>query len=269
MPVWWISILMGIIEGLTEFLPVSSTGHLIIAGHFLGFKGDFAKTFEIAIQLGAILAVVVYFWVQISDLFFRLPNDPTARTFVMAIGLAFLPAAFVGLIAHGAIKAYLFNPITVGFALVIGGIAILIIEAKKKTSHITRLEGINFKTAFYVGLAQCLALFPGVSRAGATIMGGLMVGMDRRTAAEFSFFLALPTMFAATLYDTFKNQALINDENLWVLLLGLVAAFVTAWGVIGLFLSFIKRHSFRPFGYYRILFGLLILFIFWLDFSEI
>jgi undecaprenyl-diphosphatase len=259
---------MGIIEGLTEFLPVSSTGHLIIAGHFLGFTGDFAKTFEIAIQLGAILAVVVYFWVQISDLFFRLPIDPTARTFVTAIGLAFLPAAFVGLIAHGAIKVYLFNPITVGIALVIGGFAILIIESKKKTSHISQLEGINFKTAFYVGLAQCLALFPGVSRAGATIMGGLVVGMDRKTSAEFSFFLALPTMFAATLYDAFKNRALITDESLGIMLLGLGAAFVTAWGVIALFLAFIKRHSFKPFGYYRIVFGCFILFIFWSGFFK-
>ncbi len=185
---------------------------------------------------------------------------------MLGIGLAFLPAAFFGLLAHGFIKEHLFTPITVGFALIVGGIVILLIEAQKKTDRITKLEEIKFGTALSVGLAQCLALFPGVSRAGATIMGGLVVGMTRKTAAEFSFFLALPTMFAATLYDAFKNRALLHDENIWIIFLGLVAAFLTALAVIALFLSFIKRHSFRLFGYYRIVFGLLILAIFWPEF---
>lgn len=261
--IWWIAIILGIIEGLTEFLPVSSTGHLIVAGHALGFEGEFAKTFKISIQLGAILAIAVYFRTQIKDLLFRLPDDTTARTFVMGIGVAFLPAAFVGLLTHELIKSYLFNPITVGLALIAGGGAILWIEAHHVSSKIQKLEEIKLGTALWVGIAQCLALFPGVSRAGATIMGGLLLGMDRKTAAEFSFFLALPTMCAATFYDAFKNRALLNDEALWVIALGLFAAFFTALFVIALFLSFIKSHSFRLFGYYRILFGLIILVIFW------
>jgi undecaprenyl-diphosphatase len=260
---WWLPIVLGIVEGLTEFLPVSSTGHLIVTGYALGFTGEFAKTFEIAIQLGSILAVVVYFRARLVDLARRFPTDAGVRVFVAGVALAFLPAAIVGFVAHGAIKAYLFTPKTVALALIAGGVAILLIEARPGAAGVTDLEAVGPRTALWVGLAQCLALFPGVSRAGATIMGGLVVGMDRKTASEFSFFLALPTMFAATLYDAYKNRALLAEENAMWLVLGLAAAFVTALAVIALFLAFIKRHTFRVFAYYRIVFGLVVLALFW------
>ena len=265
---WWVPVVLGVVEGLTEFLPVSSTGHLIVVGYALGFTGEFAKTFTIAIQLGAILSVVVYFRVRLIDLARRLPDelagraaDRTALALAVAVGLAFLPAAVVGVMARGAIKAYLFSPTTVAAALIAGGIAILLIEARRTPVTVTRLESVGPATALWVGLAQCLALFPGVSRSGATIMGGLLVGMDRKTASEFSFFVALPTMIAATLYDAYRSRALLADENLLWLALGLVSAFLTALAVIALFFTFIKRHTFRVFAYYRILFGVVVLLV--------
>ncbi|MBI3607574.1 MAG: undecaprenyl-diphosphate phosphatase [Nitrospirae bacterium] len=260
---WWLPIVLGIVEGLTEFLPVSSTGHLIVAGYALGFTGEFANTFEIAIQLGSILAVVVYFRERLADMVRRFPTDAGVRVFAAGVALAFLPAALVGFVAHGAIKTYLFTPKTVAFALIAGGVAILLIEARPGVVAVTDLEAVRPRTALWVGLAQCLALFPGVSRAGATIMGGLVVGMDRKTSSEFSFFLALPTMFAATLYDAYKSRALLAEEHALWLGLGLTAAFVTALAVIALFMTFIKRHTFRVFAYYRIVFGLVVLFLFW------
>lgn len=259
MSFWWIPIILGVVEGLTEFLPVSSTGHLIVVGHLLGFTGDFAKTFEIAIQLGSILAVAVYFRRRLFDVARRLPTDRKAQTFVVGMALAFFPAALVGLVAHGAIKEYLFTPHTVAFALIAGGVAILVIEARTTTPHVIGIESIGPRAALWVGLAQCLALFPGVSRAGATIMGGMLAGMDRPTASQFSFFVALPTMFAATIYDAYRSRALLLDQNLLSLGIGLVVAFITAWVVIAWFLSFIQRHTFTVFAYYRIVLGLLIL----------
>lgn len=258
---WWVPIILGVVEGLTEFLPVSSTGHLIVAGHLLGFTGDFAKTFEIAIQLGSILAVAVYFRGRLTGLARRLPTDRAAQSFVLAVGAAFLPAAVVGLLVHKAIKAHLFTPHTVALALIAGGIAILVIEARKPKVAITTLESVSPRAALWVGLAQCLSLFPGVSRAGATIMGGLLVGMDRPTASQFSFFVALPTMFAATLYDAYRNRDLLFDQNLVWLAVGLVTAFLTAWIVIAWFLTFIQRHTFTVFAYYRILFGVVLLMV--------
>lgn len=256
---WWLPIVLGIVEGLTEFLPVSSTGHLILAGAVLGFTGEFAKTFEVAIQLGAILAVVAYFWDRLLALGRRLPADAGARAVAIAVVVAFLPAAVVGFLAHGAIKAYLFTPRTVAFALIAGGFAILAIEARRAESAVSRLEGIDVRTALWVGIAQCLSLIPGVSRAGATILGGMLAGMDRKTASEFSFFLALPTMFAATLYYAYKSRALLGEENLVWLTLGFVAAFVTALAVIAVFMRFIQRHTFRVFAYYRIVVGVILL----------
>ncbi|MFZ5877578.1 MAG: undecaprenyl-diphosphate phosphatase [Nitrospirota bacterium] len=256
---WWLPVLLGVVEGLTEFLPVSSTGHLILTGALLGFTGEFAKTFEVAIQLGAILAVVAYFRQRLVGLVSDLPADPGARAVVIAVAAAFLPAAVVGFFGHGAIKTYLFNTHTVAVALVVGGAAILAIEARTQEGRVTRLEGVDIRTAWWVGVAQCVSLIPGVSRAGATIMGGLLVGMDRKTASEFSFFLALPTMFAATFYDGYKNRALLVEENVVWLTLGFVSAFVTALLVIAGFMRFIQRHTFRPFAYYRIVVGVLLL----------
>lgn len=252
---WWLPVLLGVVEGLTEFLPVSSTGHLILVGTLLGFTGAFANTFEVAIQLGAILAVVAYFRDRLAGLVRGLPNDPGARSVAVAVTAAFLPAAIIGFFGHGAIKAYLFNTHTVAVSLVVGGVAMLVIEARTLEGRVARLEAVDLRTAWWVGVAQCVSLIPGVSRAGATIMGGLLAGMDRKTAAEFSFFLALPTMFAATLYDGYKNRALLVEENLVWLLLGFAAAFITALAVIAGFMRFIQRHTFRPFAYYRIVVG--------------
>lgn len=256
---WWLPILLGVVEGLTEFLPVSSTGHLILTGAALGFTGEFAKTFEVAIQLGAILAVVAYFRERLLGLARGVPRDQDARSVVLAVSVAFLPAAVVGFLAHGAIKAYLFNTTTVAVTLVVGGFAILAIEARRAGGGVLRLEAVDLRAALWVGAAQCLSLIPGVSRAGATIMGGLLAGMDRKTASEFSFFLALPTMFAATVYDAYKSRALLVEENLVWLTLGFVAAFVTALAVIAVFMRFIQRHTFRVFAYYRIVLGVILL----------
>jgi undecaprenyl-diphosphatase len=262
LPLWWIAVILGIIEGITEFLPISSTGHLIVAGHWLGFTGEFANTFEIAIQLGAIIAVVVYFRRPLGDLARGLRADPRSRTFLLGIGLAFLPAALIGLLTHGMIKTYLFTPTTVAMALILGGIIILIVEAYDVRGKIAQLSEVGLRTALWVGVAQCFSLFPGVSRSGATIIGGLLAGMDRKTATEFSFYLALPTMFTATLYDAYKNRALLVEENLWVLAVGFLTAFITALAVISFFLAFVRHHTFHVFGYYRIVFGIIVLLIF-------
>lgn len=261
--IWIVAIILGLVEGMTEFLPVSSTGHLILAGHFLGFIGEFANTFEIAVQLGAILAVVVYFRDKLLDLARNLRTDRGAQLFVATLVVGFLPAGFVGALAHGAIKTYLFSPVTVAIALIVGGVAILVIEASGPSGRIDRLEAIDLRTAFWIGVAQCTALFPGISRAGATIMGGLLAGLDRRTSAEFSFLLALPTLTAAALYDGYKNRALFDQDTLVVLGIGVVAAFAAALLVISLFLSFLRRFSFRPFAYYRIVLGVVVLALTW------
>lgn len=263
MPDWLVAIVLGIVEGLTEFLPVSSTGHLIVVGHAMGFTGEFAESFEIIIQLGAIIAVLIYFRERLLLLIRQFPSSVAARRLVVGIGLAFLPAAFLGLLTHGLIRSYLFAPVTVGFALIVGGVAILVIESSNPQTKVRDLEAVGLKTALWVGVAQCLALFPGISRSGATIMGALLIGMDRKTAAEFSFFLAIPTMFAATFYDAYKNRAILLEENLVVLIIGLVVSFLTAYVVIALFLAFIRRNTFRVFGVYRIVFGIIVLFIFW------
>lgn len=256
------AIILGIVEGLTEFLPVSSTGHLIIVGDVLKFVGERAKTFEIFIQLGSILGVVWHYRRKVSDLVVN-ATKPPERRFILNIFIAFLPAAIVGLLAHKYIKIYLFNPTTVAGALIIGGIVILLIERYHRPGHIQSVEAITPLGAFKVGCAQILALFPGVSRAGATIMGGLVTGFDRKVATEFSFFLAIPTMFAATLYDLYKNIALLKAHDVVLFAVGFVMAFLTALVVVKVFLAFVARYTFRVFAYYRIVFGLFVLVYFW------
>lgn len=255
----WTAIILGVVEGLTEFLPVSSTGHLILVGHALGMTGDYAVSFEIAIQLGSILSVVVYFRARLWSLLQRFPTDPPSRRLTYGIGLAFLPAAFLGLAVHKWIEAHLFGPVTVACALIAGGVAIVIIEHTVKERRITELEQVGFQQAWWVGVAQCFSLFPGVSRSGATIMGGLLTGMDRTTAIEFSFLLALPTMIAATGYKIVKSHALLLQGDPLLFPVGLAAAFLTGLLVIAGFLTFIKQHTFKPFAYYRIALGLLVL----------
>lgn len=255
----WTALILGVVEGLTEFLPVSSTGHLILVGHALGVTGEYAVSFEIAIQLGSILSVVVYFRERLWDLLQRFPTDPRSRQLAYGIGLAFLPAAFLGLAAHKWIETHLFGPVTVAGALIAGGAVILLIEHTVKERRIRELGEIGLREAWWVGIAQCFSLFPGVSRSGATIMGGLVVGMDRTTAIEFSFLLALPTMIAATGYKIVKSRDLLFQGDPLLFPIGLAAAFVTGLVVIAGFLTFIKQHTFKPFAYYRIALGILVL----------
>lgn len=253
------AIILGIVEGVTEFLPISSTGHLIFAGDLLGFTGDKAKTFEIFIQLGAILAVV---WIYRERVLSSVREIGAKKTnkFLLNLLIAFLPAAFIGLLTHSFIKHYLFNPITVASALICGGIAILIIESIVKNPVVIDIDKVSIKQALGIGLAQTLSLFPGVSRAGATIMGAMCFGLERKTAAEFSFFLAVPTMFAATSYDLLKSLRNLNINDMPVFATGFFISFFSALLVIKVFLGFITRHTFNSFAIYRIIFGAVILF---------
>jgi len=256
------AVILGIVEGLTEFLPVSSTGHLIIVGDLLGFTGERAKTFEIFIQLGSILGVVWFYRAKVTDLVVNMAKPPERR-FILNLFIAFLPAAIIGLLTHKYIKAHLFNPVTVAAALVVGGFIILLIERYPRQVKIESIDRLKPLDALKVGIAQSFSLFPGVSRAGATIMGGLLSGLSRRAATEFSFFLAMPTMFAATLYDLYKNFQLLNAEDAAYFGVGFVVAFITALFVVRLFLAYVSRHTFAPFAWYRIGFGLLVLLYFW------
>ena len=253
------AIIMGIVEGLTEFLPISSTGHLILAGEAISFTGDKAKMFEIVIQLGAILAIVWIYRKKILSVVKNCWKDKSARSFVINIMTAFMPAAVIGLAVHKYIKKYLFNPVTVSFALIIGGLAIIVIEKMSHSNKITSTDQFDFKTSLKVGFAQVLALFPGVSRSGATIMGALAFGVDRKTAAEFSFFLAIPTMFAATLYDLYKEHSMLSIHDAGIFTAGFVSAFITALVVVYWFIKYISNHNFMLFAYYRIVFGIIML----------
>ncbi|MDI6801366.1 MAG: undecaprenyl-diphosphate phosphatase [Thermodesulfovibrionales bacterium] len=253
------AIILGIVEGITEFIPVSSTGHLILAGNILDFGGDRAKTFEVFIQLGAILAVVWAYRERIISTIKGI-GTKTSNRFISNLLIAFLPAAFIGLFAHKFIKNYLFNPITVACALIAGGIVILIIERTVKNPVIADIDSVSYRKAIGIGLAQTLALFPGVSRAGATIMGSMCLGLQRKAATEFSFFLAIPTMFAATSYDIFKSLNYLNARDIPVFVTGFLVSFFSALIVIRAFLGFITRHTFDSFAAYRIFFGALVLF---------
>lgn len=257
------ALILGIVEGLTEFLPVSSTGHLIVVGDLLGFTGERAKTFEIFIQLGSILGVAWHYRVKLLGLAAGVTHAGGERRFVLNLFIAFLPSAVLGLLLHGLIKEHLFNPITVAAALVAGGVVILLIERFPRAPRVNALEAMTMLDAFKVGLAQSLSLFPGVSRAGATIMGGLVTGLSRTTATEFSFFLAMPTMFAATLYDLSKNLGHLDAGDAPIFAVGFITAFITALLIVKAFLAYVSRHTFAPFAYYRIGFGLLVLAYFW------
>ncbi|HET6566651.1 MAG TPA: undecaprenyl-diphosphate phosphatase [Rhodothermales bacterium] len=247
---------MGIVEGATEFIPVSSTGHLIIVGDWLGYTGEQAKVFEVFIQLGAILAIVWLYRQKLWDVVVTWTRDRSSRRFLVNLFIAFLPAAIVGLLTHDLITKYLFNPITVAAALVVGGIAILIIEAAVKRTSIDGVDEVPYGTALGIGLAQVLALFPGVSRSGATIMGAYSLGLTRKAATEFSFFLAIPVMFAATLFDLVKSRDVLSAGDVPAFAIGFVVAFISALVVVKAFVSFVSHNSFTPFAWYRIVFGL-------------
>jgi len=252
------AILLGLLEGMTEFLPVSSTGHLIIASDLLGFTGAYTNTFVIFIQLGSILGVVWLYRRKVTQVALTL-EQPASRRFALNLLIAFIPAAVIGLLFHEAIKTYLFNPLNVAGALIVGGILILLIERRARAPRIRSVDDIGPLDAFKVGLAQCCALYPGVSRSGATIMGGLLAGLSRTAATEFSFFLAIPTMFAATLYELWQSRDLLEAEDALILAAGFVSAFLSAMLVVRLFLAYVARHDFSAFAWYRIGFGLVVL----------
>ena len=253
------ALILGIVEGLTEFLPISSTGHLIIVGSLLNYTDDQSKVFKIVIQLGAILAVCWHFRQRIGQALGGLTSDPVQQRFASLLLVGFLPAAVLGLLFHSTIKTYLFNPLTVAGALIAGGVLILYIERKAYHPRINNIDEMRWPDALKVSFAQAMAMFPGVSRSGATIMGGLMFGLSRKTATEFSFFLAIPTMFAATVYDVYKNWALLRIDDLPVFAIGFIASFVAAMLTVKALLRYIGNHDFTVFAWYRIIFGLLVL----------
>jgi undecaprenyl-diphosphatase len=256
------ALLLGGIEGLTEFLPVSSTGHLLLVGHFLGFESK-GKSFEVLVQLGAILAILYAYMHKIIAILLGLKDDPQARRFVIAVLLAFIPAAVIGAGAHSIIKGVLFNPLIVCTMLIAGGLVLLAVDDLAPKPTFDDAMDMPLKTALLVGFFQCLAMVPGVSRSGATIIGGMLFGLSRRAATEFSFFLAVPTLIAAGLYDLYKNRALLSTDDLGLFGIGTVTAFVSAFACIRWLMRYVASHDFRPFAWYRIGFGLFILISSW------
>lgn len=247
--------LLGLLEGLTEFIPVSSTGHILLAGHFLGFESK-AGTFEVLIQLGAVLAVLSVYFTKLWQLFVTLPTRPESRRFVAGIVLAFLPAAFFGALAHDFIKTVLFlSPLTICIALIVGGVALLVIDRMAPEPRHRDVMDFPLSLCLKIGFFQCLALIPGTSRSGATIAGALLMGVDKRAAAEFSFFLAMPTMAGAFAFDLYKNRDLLTMDDLSLIAIGFAMSFVTALLVVRSLLDFVSRHGFAPFAWWRIAVG--------------
>jgi undecaprenyl-diphosphatase len=250
---------LGVIEGLTEFIPVSSTAHLLLTSYLIDFNAIQSGLFEITIQFGAILAIIVVYRRKILDLLVNF-KQKSQQHFILNIALAFLPAAVIGGIFHGAIKSLFFTNFTIATSLILGGIIIILVERKyKNISQSTEIENIKPATAFYIGLFQCVAMIPGVSRSGATIIGGILLGLNRKTATEFSFFLAIPTISAASFYDLFKNYSTLTADNLGLIAIGLLTSFFSAMLVIKWFISFVSKNNFVGFGIYRILLGTIIL----------
>lgn len=253
------ALILGVVEGLTEFLPISSTGHQIVVADLLEFGGERSMAFNIIIQLGAILAVVWEFRRKIFDVMLGLPTQPGARRFTANLLIAFFPAVILGVLLADWIHHYLFNPITVAAALVLGGLVMLWAERRQHTVHAETLDDMTWKDALKVGLAQCIAMIPGTSRSGATIIGGLLFGLSRKTATEFSFFLAMPTMVGAAVYSGYKYRELFVPADFPVFAIGFITAFIFAMIAVKGLLRFIASHSYAVFAWYRIAFGLLIL----------
>ena len=256
------AIILGITEGITEFLPISSTGHLILVNQFISFDKDFTIVFDIVIQLGAILAVVVYFWKKL----WPFGNDKKKNQEILHLWqktlVGVLPAIILGALLGSFIEKKLFNPWVVALALEIGGIIIEIIEKRNQKAHIISVDKISFGTAFLIGLIQCLSFIPGTSRSAATIMGALTLGVSRIAATEFSFFLAIPTMVAASGYSIIKHRSLLNSSQLLVLSVGFIVSFLVALWVIKFFIQYIQKHDFTKFGYYRVVLGLVVVIYF-------
>ncbi len=253
------ALILGIVEGVTEFLPVSSTGHLILAGDLLDFNDERGKLFEIVIQSGAILAICWEYRAKLGEVVRGLPSEPAAQRFALNLLAAFMPLATLGLLFGKTIKAYLFNAPAVATAFIVGGLIIIWAERREHTIRVDSVDDLTLRDAFKLGLAQALALIPGTSRSGATIIGGLFLGLSRRAATEFSFFLAIPTLIAATCYQLYKERALLAFDDLGMWVVGFVAAFISAfWAVRGL-LRYISTHDFTIFAWYRIAFGVVVL----------
>jgi undecaprenyl-diphosphatase len=259
MTLWLKAVVLGIVEGITEFLPISSTGHLIVAADWLNYPQAGRATFEIFIQLGAILAVFWHYRTDLLTLARQLPSQRPAQELVGKVLLAFVPAAVVGLLLHHWIEDHLFSVRAVASALIGGGVLIWLIELRPRPAAVPRMEDMRWRDAAWVGIAQVTSLFPGVSRAAATIMGGMLAGMSRPAATQFSFYLALPTLTAASLFSLVKDLGRIHADEAGALAVGFVAAFVSALLVIRGFLRYVQGHDFRPFAYYRIAFGVLLL----------
>lgn len=256
--------IMGVVEGLTEFLPISSTGHLILAGALLGFDDAKAKVFDIAIQTGAIFAVILVYWTKIRSTLIALPTERQAQRFALNVFIAFVPAVLLGLLLGKAIKAHLFTPVVVASTFIIGGFIIL--WAERRPPSATRIHSVDEMTpldAIKVGLVQCLAMIPGTSRSGATIIGGMLLGLSRQAATDFSFFLAIPTLIGAGAYSLYKERALLSVADIPLFATGLVFSFLSAWLCVRWLLRYISSHSFVPFAYYRIVFGVIVLVTAW------
>ncbi len=259
--------IMGLVEGFTEFLPISSTGHLILAGALLGFDDDKAKVFDIAIQTGAIFAVILVYWQKIRDTVATLPSSKLSQRFAINVLIAFTPAVVLGLLFGTAIKANLFNPVVVASTFIIGGFIILWAEKRQennpKLAAIQDVDQMTHWDALKVGLVQCLAMIPGTSRSGATIIGGMLLGLSRKAATDFSFYLAIPTLIGAGAYSLYKERGLLSMADAPMFGVGLVVSFISAWLCIRWLLKFIATHSFVGFAYYRIAFGLIVLLTAW------
>ncbi len=256
--------IMGVVEGLTEFLPISSTGHLILAGSLLGFVDAKAKVFDIAIQTGAIFAVILVYWQKIRATLVALPTERQAQRFVLNVLIGFLPAVVLGLLFGKAIKAHLFTPTVVASAFILGGFIILWAERRPTTAvRVQQVDDMTPLDALKVGLVQCLAMVPGTSRSGATIIGGMVLGLSRKAATDYSFFLAIPTLIGAGVYSLYKERALLEMADAPMFAVGLLFSFISAWLCVRWLLRYISTHSFAVFAYYRIAFGVLVLLTTW------
>lgn len=256
--------IMGVVEGLTEFLPISSTGHLILAGALLGFDDAKAKVFDIAIQTGAIFAVILVYWQKIRATLVALPSQRSAQRFALNVLIGFFPAVLLGLLLGKAIKAHLFTPTVVASTFIIGGFIILWAERRPQSAtRIAEVDDMGPIDALKVGLVQCLAMVPGTSRSGATIIGGMLLGLSRKAATDYSFFLAIPTLIGAGVYSLYKERELLQVADLPMFAVGLFFSFVSAWLCVRWLLRYISTHSFVPFAWYRIAFGLLVLVTAW------
>jgi undecaprenyl-diphosphatase len=257
------AVILGIVEGLTEFLPISSTGHLILAGSLLGWHDDKAKVFDVAIQTGAMAAVIWYYRARIGRVLAGLGSDRTSQRFALNVLVAFLPAAILGVLFGGYIKSVLFEPVPVALAFIVGGFVILWVEARNKRAktppRIDEVDDLTVKDALKLGLAQAFSLIPGTSRSGATIIGGMLFGLSRRAATEFSFFLAIPTLIGAGVYQTVKYRELLSVADIPLFATGMVMAFFSALACVHWLIRYVSRHDFVPFAWYRIVFGLIVL----------